>query len=384
MKKQILYYLISCLILLVTSCEKDRKIYPLFFVKFDGLIGQSDNSTLITDDGNITICGSRDTGTALRIIKVSESGNLMLQKDIVIKDFNHINGIVEMDDYLFICGSAGYVNRSSDVILVKTKNNGDTMWVKNYGGKKYDCGYNIIKTKDHKLLICGIYSISDVTGNIYLIKVNSNGDTIWTKKYNETANESPAHLLETQNGDYLITGSSDNVNSGIQIYFLKVDRNGNKIWDKRIGPANRRGGSTIELSNGDLVTCGNQYETGGTSQILLFKTDNMGNKIWESEFGLDDFNEGGSSMKSNLDGTFTITGSSYSPYSGQHQIILVKADKEGTLIWFKRWEKSGSSEWAANIVKSANDCNIITGTMDSPYYSRSIFVIRTDSSGNYN
>jgi hypothetical protein len=168
---------------------------------------------------------------------------------------------------------------------VKTNSSSDTIWTKTYGGSDEDYGYQIINTSDGNILLCGIsYSFpSQSFADIYLIKVNYNGDTLWSRTYPDQDQEVPFHLLETQNGEYLITGTNEDNSQYRELYLLKVSATGQQIWNKKIGPpAWKWGYSTIELANGDLLTCG-QHTNSGYSQVLLVKTDNLGNVIWEQE-----------------------------------------------------------------------------------------------------
>jgi hypothetical protein len=124
------------------------------------------------------------------------------------------------------------------------------------------------------------------------------------------------------------------------LYLPKVDSNGSKLWDKKIGPpTGKYGHSTIELLDESLVICGRH--TGGVmgnSQVLVVKTDNLGNTIWDKEFGNDSITERGNSIKQNLDGSYTITGTShdYSDWNGE-DILLLKIDQSGDQVWFKKF-----------------------------------------------
>src|SRR5438045_9216141 len=94
-----------------------------------------------------------------------------------------------------------YVTSSTDYILAKMNSSGDTLWTKTYGGLNDDYGYELIKTSDGNLLACGIsYSFSQQGScDIYMVKLNTNGDTLWTKNFYRPQQEESFHLLETQN-----------------------------------------------------------------------------------------------------------------------------------------------------------------------------------------
>ncbi len=362
-----------------TTSNSEDTSTPAYYT-FSGQIGTNDNSTLIAFDSSVIICGNNDTN--ISILKISKSGNQIWRKDIYAGNNCRASAITESSNHeLYICGrtSRNYSTSSWDILLVKTDATGDTLWTKTFGSKQEDYGYQIIRTQDGNLLIGGI-SYRDTTSvfcDIYLIKVNPDGDTLWTQSYTEPEQQDPFHLMETQNGEYLITGTNeDNSPTGRKLLFLKLNANGTLLWEKTIGPVWKWGYSTIELSNGDLVTCG-QYNPGGYTNVMIIKTDNQGNVIWENEFGLNNLSESGNSIKQNADGSFIITGSSYDAASMQADIILLKVDANGNQLFLKKFGSSISDN-GVNVIKDNNDDNIITGN-----YNGSIFMTRTDNNGKF-
>lgn len=353
-------------------------IQPTFFT-FNGQIGARDNSTFISSDNNLIICGN--SGDSLSILKITKAGVQVWRKDFGAGDGSYAASIVSAgSNELFICGytDRNYSTNRRDVLLIKTTPGGDTIWTRTYGGFEDDYGANIIATSDGNLLISGQTQsfVFGTSGDLYLIKVNTIGDTLWTRSYPDEGYENPHHLLETQNGEYLVTGSNEDDHNPTELYLLKVSADGEQVWKKSIGPATVRCGySTIELSNGELMTCGDDSSV-LYSQVLLVKTDNLGNVIWQKDFGDKYFSERGNSIKQNADGTFVITGTSFDPAANQVSIILLKVDQNGNQLWLKKF--GGPHGMGGNLIKDANDDNIISGQ-----YNTSIFMIRTDNNGNY-
>ena len=392
-------FLIFLTILFFCSCKKEQddlqNIFPTHFL-YEGEIGSSNNSTLISKDNNLVICGNGNTG-GICIVKISKSGDLIWKNEFSKGYECGSNSIAESDnEELFVCGNLRReitISGRSDVWIVKISKNGDTLWTKTYGSPEADFGHQIIKTSDNYLLISGRSGIKN-SGNdcLYLLKIDFNGDTLWTKTYLEIESVFPNHLLETENGDFFLTGTYDNSESERELYFLKIDKNGNILWDKRNGSAGRWGYCTIELTDGDLLTCGS-YLSDGSTQVMLIESDNIGNTIWEKKYGDENLSEHGSSMKFNFDGTITITGSSNDPVIGDSDIILLKVDQNGNQIWLKKYGNPEVDESASNLLKDSNDDNIITGTTlyyrfvdnsnETETFIRNIYMTRLDNDGNF-
>ena len=387
------YTVISILILFnLVSCNEENtepeNNNPNYFT-FNGSIGHNDNSTLVSADNHLIICGMTNKSD-WSLIKITHSGSEMWRKDFPTDDqgLQGLNGCVlaetENGD-LFVSGDT-YRNiffSDIDILLMKTDSNGDTLWTRIYGTYENDHCQNIIATSDGKLLISGQTSVTDSMpgGNIYLLKVETNGDLIWTRTFLTEERHTASHLLETENGEYLVTGSTLLEVNLTKVYLLKVDANGTKLWNQKIGQSvNNVGRSTIELTNGDLVICGAcRNESSSDNQVLLAKTDKLGNLLWEQELGENNISEMGASLKRNLDGTYIITGFTTGNTEASRDIILIKADQNGNLDWYKKFG-SASVDKGANLIKDSNDDNLITGNLGK---NTSIFLTKTDKDGNF-
>lgn len=226
------------MLLLITACKKDNietQGKPTYY-SYNGFIVTNDNSTLMSFDNSLIICGI--SGNYISILKISKTGEQIWQKDIDGENQSFASGITETSNHdLFICGqtSRNYSKSKDDILLIKTNMFGDTVWTKTYGGSESEYGINIISTSDGNLLISGTTDSfgAGSFGDIYLIKVNTNGDTLWTKSFSDQGQEVPFNLLETQNGEYLVTGTNEDNSNPRELYLLKVNQNGTQIWNKK-------------------------------------------------------------------------------------------------------------------------------------------------------
>jgi len=383
--------IILLLVLCMCSCVKDNNdnlsTDPWYHL-FDGQIGQLNYSTIVSSDGHLIICGHTNGSDTWILKKATKSGTELWTKYLPPDSAWRSNcALTEAPNGdLFICGSAEFDMSPTgrDIFIMKTNPQGDPLWTKTYGTQDYEHGQNIINTSDEKVLISGsTYPYDSIARNdIILIKLEPNGDTIWTRRFNLQEGDDllPFHLLETQDGSYLITGSNNYGPLG-ELYLLKVDPGGTKIWERIIGPPTGKSGvSALELINGDLLICG-ENESG--SQILLVKTDETGNLIWEREYGSANTVEYGYSIQQNLDGSYTILGKKGQAdiIDPEYGILLMKIDETGNEVWTIRF---GNSEYdrGINLIKDTNDDNLVTGELVIDGV-RHIFLSRIDKDGNF-
>lgn len=331
---------------------------------FDGYLNYSVSSTVLSNDGNVLICGNKEDFVS--VIKTSVQGNLFWRKDYSFESSIQAFSIVQVsNDDIFVCGwtRKNYNENGEDIFLLKVNSKGDSIWMKTFGGKGFDYADCIISTSDGNLLIAGRnHKVNaDSYGDIYLIKLNYEGEIIWESSYADPGQELPSHILETPNGEYLITGNNQEGGVGEfnQIYLLKVDAYGNELWVKKYGANDYQWAyKTIETSNGAYLTCGN-LTSNGYNQVLIFRTDKNGNFMNEVTYGEPFKSEIGYSIEKNKDNSYTIVGSSFEVNKSETEIILLKIDENYREIYFERF---GASKFSLgfNLLKYAYG-NVITG-----------------------
>ena len=113
-----------------------------------------------------------------------------------------------------------------DVSLIKVTMDGNTVWTKTYGGSFDETGRSVQQTIDNGFVIAGM-KYRDYE-HIYLLKTDANGDTIWTKSLKKYGvMEYIFDVIETADSNYIFCGSSDDA-----VYLLKTNANGDTIWTK--------------------------------------------------------------------------------------------------------------------------------------------------------
>ena len=120
---------------------------------------------------------------------------------------------------------------------IKTNDNGFVSWEKSFGGNANSEGLDVISTSDGGFLFVG-YSWS--FGNeqqVYAVKTDFHGQIIWEKNYGGSMWEVGSAVIELKEGGYGILGHSNSPgisSSNTDIFLLKIDVNGNLIWQKHM------------------------------------------------------------------------------------------------------------------------------------------------------
>src|SRR3990172_6779420 len=223
---------------------------------------------------------------------------------------------------------AGY----EDAYLIKTDANGNSLWTKTFGGTSYDRGSSVQQTTDGGYIITGNTPSFGAGGqDVYLIKTDANGNSLWTKTFGGTSSDEGYSAQQTTDGGFVITGYTGSFGAGnADVYLIKTDANGNTLWTKTFGRTNSDLGHSVQqTTDGGYVIAGVTQSFGaGIDDVYLIKTDGNGDTLWTKIFGGTDIDEG-YSVQQTTDGGFVITGYTGSFGAGNADVYLIKTDANG-------------------------------------------------------
>jgi hypothetical protein len=271
--------------------------------------------------------------------------------------------------------SVGY----TDVYLIKTNTNGDTLWTKTYGGSNSDYGYSVQQTTDSGYIVVGFSGSFSAggDGDVYLIKTDVNGDTLWTKTYGGINNDDAFSVHQTNDGGYVIAGSIYILGLGKwNVFLLKTDYMGNFNWLKSYGGSNDDLAYSVQQANdGGYVIAGTTDSFGsGDNDVYVIKTDSIGDTLWTKTYkGVN--NDIGRAISKTTDAGFIIVG-----ITGGG-LYLIKIDSIGNVIWSKTY---GGVNYAdgRSIQQTADGGYIVAGGTNSfGAGNYDIYLIKTNSIG---
>ena len=329
-----------------------------------------------TQSNNVDITTKSTEDFDIFLLQFNENDELIFSKTFGGLNDDRGNAIIQTNDNGFaILGYSSSENEiisnngSRDFWIIKTNENGNLIWQKNFGFAGNDTGISIIQTNDTGFLLTGIIDVtaSDGQGNAkktvskkhaggdyWAIKLANNGDFEWSKFYGGSFTDTPFDVVETQNNSFIIVGSSDSNDVDISnnlgsydFWVVHISAKGEIIWEKNFG------GSEIDEAYGITKTADNNFvivgdtrstdknvsQNNGGADIWMIKIDSNGNLIWEKSIGANGF-DAARSVRLTADNGFLISGSSRSSdesfiNKGQNDALLIKVDENGNLLWQK-------------------------------------------------
>jgi hypothetical protein len=367
---------------------------PSFCKAIRGKNGDGGESLIQTSDGGYAIAGdtySFGAGeTDVYVVKLDASGNLQWTKTIGGRDFEDGYSLIQTSDggYAIAGDTYSFGAGETDVYVVKLDASGNLQWTKTIGGRDFEDGYSLIQTADGGYAIAGS-TISFGAGetDVYVVKLDANGNLQWTKTIGGPYYDRGESLIQTSDGGYAIAGYTESFGAGLSdVYVVKLDANGNLLWTKTIGGKKEDvGTSLIQTSDGGYVIAGSTSSFGaGSGDVYVVKLDAKGNLQWTKTIGGKDFEfEDGYSLIQTSDGGYAIAGTTSPSFgAGEWDAYVVKLGANGNLQWTKTIGAKNKNYSKSSLIQTSDGGYAITGYTESfGAGKRDVYVVKLDRNG---
>ena len=280
---------------------------------------------------------------------------------------------------------------AGDMYIIKLNATGDTIWTRTFGGIGYEWGSFVQQTNDGGYVIIGQTPAFGAGGfDAYLVKLNASGNLMWSKTYGGSSLEVGSAVQQTTDGGYILTGQIDSYGAGAgDFYLIKTDPTGNVVWTKAYGiPGSEAGVSVSQTTDGGYIIGGTSENTLGPlgPDMCLIKTDSVGNILWTNLYGgqmIDECYE----VVQTSDGGYILCGKSFSfSTSSDYDVYIVKTNSQGILQWSKTYGGSGSAtanDIGYSVQQTTDGGYIVTGeTFSFGVGFTNLYLIKTDALGN--
>lgn len=304
----------------------------------------------------------------------------------VADDIGHSNCNAH-DGNLIVAGTTSSSGAGlADVILAKIDLEGNVLWEKTFGGSANDEAYCVSPTNDGGYMISGSsesFSLDDFPPDLYLIKTDAFGNLEWEKTYGIGAFEIGYSVAQTEDAGYLVAGLAS-LAGGSHVYVIKTDQNGDSLWGKTYS-ANQFnwGRSIIIATDGNYVIAGSTSGLDSPDDVCLTFINTGGGLIRQMTHGGSGIDQG-NDISPTIDGGYIIIGNSNSTGAGMDDVYAVKTTSLGQFSWSKTYGFAGN-DYGYSIEPTRDQGFIIAGctqAVGSP--SGDVYLIKTASNGSTN
>ena len=299
-----------------------------------------------TSDGGYILSGTTISygygGSDIWLIKMNQNG-MMEWNTTFGSAGDEIGGqVIETIDggYLVIGNIDTQENGANNIWLIKTNSQGDSLWTRKYGGSEFDQGTDIILDDDNGYVILGsTKSFGNGASDIWIIKADSSGNQEWTNTYGNGGNDFGQSILKTYDGGYIVRYIIESFGDGnTAVGLLKINQNGQEIWTKTIGGSiGTAGNSFYRISDDEYIMACSLFDNGENSyNAYIIKISDSGDILWDRTFGGNEDDRARSILQTK-DGGYIIVGSTNNLGNGDKNssdLWIIKTNSEGHTINF--------------------------------------------------
>lgn len=351
------------------------------------------NSVQPCTDGGYIITGFTSSFGAgwddVYLIRTNARGETLWTRTFGGADWDYGSCVQQTADggYVIVGATQSFGAGMADIYLIKTDANGDTMCTRTFGGTNDEMGWSVKQTADSGFIIAG-FTVSfgaGAGGNVYLIKTDANGDTLWTRTFGgDTTFEVGYSVQQTADGGYVIAGEKGpSVPGSGDAWLIKTDAHGDTLWTKTFGGDSGDVAKEVrQTADGGYVIAGYTKSFGaGAGNVYLVRTDANGNVLWSGAYGGASLDVGESGQQVGGD-AYVVVGASASFGAGDNDVYLIKTDADGDALWTQTF--GGDSDDVAYSLQGTADGGYVVVGYTASYGAggHDVWLIKTDSLGN--
>jgi PKD repeat protein len=250
--------------------------------------------------------------------------------------------------------------------LVRISATGDSLWTRFYGGGGQDVANAVLQTVSGDFVLAGTTaSFGAGAEDMYVVKSNSTGDTIWTRTYGGASYDRAYGITQTNDGGYIIVGETNSFGNGTKLYVVRTNADGDTTWTRSYpSPIFRRGTCVRQLFDGNFLVGGNSLNI----DMMLVKLNQNGDTLWTRTYG-GQSDEGLNSILQTRNGDFLLTGYTSSFGAGYYDYYVVKATADiacmdwtpqSPIVVARIQGDSLRLDWSP-VTLTAGDCPVIIG-----------------------
>lgn len=335
-----------------------------------------------------SIIAPNPTNINFVLLKTDHNGAIQWQRAFIDSFSVIINSIVSTLDKGYLIGATSMFDQpyQCNLLIIKTDSAGNTQWVRRVESFNTDITLQVIESKNGGFLVCSLSdSIFGGYKHTLLSKFDINGNLLWSKKYTATYNLCPQSCVELSNGDIAVAAYSNGYppNTGTMenaVVFM-TDNSGSLKWSKVFSTLYDDIPFYITRNyNDELFICGKTYFINTAWDLLFLRLDKNGNKLFSMFYDAGTFD-------GEIARRITITKDGGCAFFGdigtfdERNVFLLKLNSNNNISWAHQYPLNPQfTNYPFDGYQTSDDGFVFSGD-NGTFNDRQSFLIKTNSSG---
>jgi uncharacterized delta-60 repeat protein len=225
-----------------------------------------------------------------------------------------------------------------DIRLERLNSAGQIIWNRSYNLRLDDRCASVMQTSDGGFLASGSSNDTGISEDFCCIKTDQDGGVIWSRTYGGNASDVCTAAIQSSDGGYVLAGNTrsfgNNTGASLNFWLLAISEIGDSLWSRTYGGTNEDACNAIQqLSDGSYLLAGSTHTWGETNyDFLLVKTNTLADTLWTRTYGGTGRDEC-TAVGQTPDGGYFLAGSTTSFGAGGKDFWLVRTDANGNELW---------------------------------------------------
>lgn len=298
---------------------------------------------------------------------------------------------IDSSNNIYLVGRIDTTGTSNyNIILIKCDSQGVEQWVKIWDGGASDVGHSVMIENTNEIYVVGMTtSYADPDGDMVIIKYDSDGNQQWNFTWGGTELDMARAIVKDSLNNYYIAGETRSfADVDGDAILVKFDSNWIEQWNVTWGGSDKDYARSMEIdSNGHICIVGDSYSadpSSGQADVMVLKYDASGTLIWDEEWGVS-WTQRGIGIAIDSNNNIYFVGYTIGSDMKSH---LVKYDTNGNYQWERIWGVNGVyGNTFRGLIIDSNDEIFISGftSTHGPYPGQGdAILLNYDTLGNQN
>jgi hypothetical protein len=320
------------------------------------------------------------------VIRLDDNGTALWNQTYPEGASSEFRYVLNLTDGFLFVGNTYSPSRGSDGYAVRTDSDGKLLWNFTLGGEKVDRLFSASKFSDGFVLVGLTASFGDGNSDVWVVKINEEGGIVWNKTYGWSMDDAGRSVAAAEDNCFMVAGYTNSTGYGdYDFLVLKIDAAGNMLWNRTYGGTQSDKAYAIAPAQEGYVIVGDTQSKGaGDSDAWTIKVDLNGNLLWDKTVGGEDFDQP-TCVTASAHGGFLVGGFTFSFGNGERDFWLLKIDGSGNVLWSTTVGRSEFEEAYAVLETAENRFVMVgwTNSIGAGYYDYYIVKISVENESNW-